>query len=144
MDRYTGRTKRAADPARPDVPVQTSPRLVEVATGLGIGVLGGAVRLILGGTRLPVLIRLLQVDPRIAAGSNAVIGFMLGVMGFSAHASSGNVDYPLVVLMGATAMAGGYFGAKYTGQVSRRSLVLTMGLVLTVMGAAMAWRAFNG
>ena len=119
-------------------------KVVEVSAGLGIGVLGGAVGLILGGTRLPILIRLLQVDPRIAAGSNAVIGFMLGVMGFAGHVSRGNVDYTLVVLMGTTAMIGGYFGAKYTGQVSKRNLVLTMGVVLTVMGAAMVWRAFSG
>ena len=119
-------------------------KVVEASAGLGIGVLGGAVGLILGGTRLPILIRLLQVDPRIAAGSNAVIGFMLGVMGFAGHVSRGNVDYTPVVLMGTTAMIGGYFGAKYTGQVSKRNLVLTMGVVLTVMGAAMVWRAFSG
>ena len=116
---------------------------VEVGTGLGIGILGGAVGLILGGTRLPILIRLLRVDPRIAAGSSSLIGFMLGVMGFAGHLSRGNVDYPLVILMGTTAMAGGYFGAKYTGQVSRRHLVLIMGIVLTIMGTAMIWRAFS-
>lgn len=118
-------------------------KAVEASAGLGIGILGGAVGLILGGTRLPILIRLLQIDPRIAAGSSSLIGFMLGVMGFSGHMSRGNVDYPLVVLMGTTAMVGGYFGAKYTGQVSRHHLVLTMGVVLTAMGAAMIWRAFN-
>ena len=118
--------------------------IVEASSGLGIGVLGGAVGLILGGTRLPILIRLLQIDPRIAAGSSSLIGFMLGVMGFAGHMSRGNVDYPLVILMGTTAMAGGYFGASYTGQVSRHRLVLTMGIVLTIMGTAMIWRAFNG
>ena len=117
--------------------------ILEASTGLGIGILGGAVGLILGGTRLPILIRLLQIDPRIAAGSSSLIGFMLGVMGFAGHMSRGNVDYPLVILMGTTAMAGGYFGAKYTGHVSRHRLVLTMGIVLTIMGTAMIWRAFN-
>jgi uncharacterized membrane protein YfcA len=68
---------------------------------------------------------------------------MLGVMGFAGHMWRGNVDYPLVILMGTTAMAGGYFGAKYTGKVSRNRLVLTMGIVLTIMGTAMVWRAFN-
>jgi len=117
--------------------------ILEASTGLGIGILGGAVGLILGGTRLPILIRLLQIDPRIAAGSSSLIGFMLGVMGFAGHMSRGNVDYPLVILMGTTAMAGGYLGAKYTGHVSRHRLVLTMGIVLTIMGTAMIWRAFN-
>jgi len=118
-------------------------RSVEVGSGLGVGILGGAVGLVLGGTRLPILIRLLKVDPRTAAGSGSLIGVMLGVMGFAGHLSRGNVDYPLVILMGTTAMIGGYFGAKYTGQVSRDRLVFVMGAVLIVMGSAMVWRAFH-
>ena len=117
--------------------------LTESVSALVIGLLGGAVGLILGGTRLPVLIRILRVDPRIAAGSSMFIGFMLGVMGFTAHVFRGNVDYPVVVLMGSTAMVGSYIGARFTGRVSRANLVTTMGLVLTVMGSAMVWRAFN-
>ncbi|GIS68052.1 MAG: hypothetical protein CM1200mP7_0010 [Chloroflexota bacterium] len=35
---------------------------------MGIGLLGGLVGLILGSIRLPALIRLLKVEPRIAAG----------------------------------------------------------------------------
>ena len=40
---------------------------LESGIGLGIGLLGGAVGLILGSIRLPALIRILKIDPRIAA-----------------------------------------------------------------------------
>lgn len=41
--------------------------------GFAIGLLGGAVGLILGSLRLPALITILGIDPRVAAGSNLVI-----------------------------------------------------------------------
>jgi len=63
--------------------------------GLAVGLLGGAVGLILGSIRLPALIRVLKVDPRIAAGTNLVIGFVMGSVGWIGHAIKGDVDYQL-------------------------------------------------
>ena len=123
--------------------IRRRPAAAESTAGFGIGVVGGAVGLILGGARLPVLVRLLQVDPRIAAGSSMFVGFLLGTMGFLGHMLRGNVDYPLVVFMGSTAMIGSYLGARYTGRVSRDRLVATMGMVLMTIGVAMVWRAFS-
>ena len=42
----------------------------EGGIGFAMGMLGGAVGLILGSIRLPALVRILRVDPRIAAGTN--------------------------------------------------------------------------
>ena len=61
----------------------------EAGIGLGVGLLGGAVGLILGSIRLPALIRILKIDPRIAAGTNLFIGFFLGALGFIGHAVQG-------------------------------------------------------
>ena len=106
----------------------------EAGIGLGVGLLGGAVGLILGSIRLPALIRILKIDPRIAAGTNLFIGFFLGALGFVGHAVQGEVDYPLLAAMGAAAMIGSYIGAKYTGRASLNSLITTMGGVLLVVG----------
>ena len=43
--------------------------LLEGGVGFGVGLLGGAVGLILGSMRLPSLLRILNADPRIAAGT---------------------------------------------------------------------------
>ena len=111
--------------------------------GLSVGLLGGAVGLILGSIRLPALIRILRIDPRIAAGTNLFIGFIMGSVGWVGHAFKGQVDYPLLVLMGATAMAGSYYGARLTGRVRLDTLLLIMGWVLLVVGALLVWQAFR-
>ena len=112
--------------------------------GFGVGVLGGAVGLILGSIRLPAMIRILRADPYAAAGTNLSIGFIMGSMGWVGHVARGHVDYPLVVLMGASAMVGSYLGARLTGRVSLDRLITTMGMVLLMVGALLIWRAATG
>lgn len=117
---------------------------MEAGVGLGVGLLGGAVGLILGSIRLPALVRILRVDPRIAAGTNLFIGFFMGSLGWVGHATRGQVDYPLLVMMGAAAMVGSYLGARLTGRVSLNTLILTMGVVLLAVGALLVVRAISG
>ena len=112
----------------------------EAGIGLGVGLLGGAVGLILGSIRLPALIRILRVDPRIAAGTNLFIGMLIGAFGWVGHVTEGEVDYALLAMMGAAAMIGSYYGAKLTGRVQLTNLILAMGLVLMVVGAILAAR----
>ena len=116
---------------------------LEGGIGLAVGLLGGAVGLILGSIRLPALIRILRVDPRNAAGTNLFIGFIMGAMGWVGHVVQGQVDYPLLALMGAGAMVGSYYGARLTGRVSLNTLITTMGLVLLVVGVLLIWQAFS-
>ena len=113
----------------------------EAVVGFGIGALGGAVGLILGSLRIPALIRLFGMDPRIATGTNLLVGFMVGSMGWLGHLARGDVDYPLVVAMGSTAIVGSYIGARQTGRVSRNSLVMTLGIVLVVVGVLLLFRS---
>ena len=114
------------------------------AMGLVIGVTGGAVGLILGSLRLPGLIRVLGMDPRIAAGTNLFIGFAMGASGWTGHVARGQVDYPLAVLMGLSAVAGVNTGARQTGRAGLRTLLASMGAVLIVVGVLMAWRGVDG
>ena len=114
--------------------------LAQAAIGSSIGALGGAVGLILGSLRLPALIRVLRLDPHVAAGTNLFIGFILGASGWLGHAARGQVDYPLVVLMGTAAMGGSYIGARLTGRVDTHRLLAIMGVVLLAVGALLVWR----
>ncbi len=122
-----------------------TPRRVaaEGAIGLSVGLLGGAVGLILGSIRLPAMVRVLRVDPRLAAGSNLFIGMIMGALGWVGHVAQGKVDFTMVGLMGAAAMAGSYYGAKLTGKVSLDSLVLVMGVVLLAVGALLIWQGLS-
>ena len=111
--------------------------------GAIIGVLGGLVGLILGSLRIPALIRILGLDPQKAAGTNMLIGFLMGISGWVGHAWKGQVDYGLVISLGLTAVAGNMIGSKLTGRVDTRFLVLTMGVILLIVGILLVWRGFG-
>ncbi|MGH7771119.1 MAG: sulfite exporter TauE/SafE family protein [Candidatus Binatia bacterium] len=115
----------------------------EAIVGFAIGLLGGAVGLILGSIRLPALITILNIDPRIAAGSNLVIGFLMGGFGWVGHVTRGQVDYPILTLMGITGMAGTYYGAWLTGRMSLRRLLYLMAGVLLVVGTLLIRDAYG-
>ena len=109
--------------------------------GLVVGLVGGAVGLILGTVRLPALIRVLKMDPRRAAGTNMVTGALMGSFGFVGHGVRGDVDLPLLLAMGIAAMIGSYLGSRLTGKVSLNSLIFVMGVVLVVSGTLLLWNA---
>ena len=136
--RMRGRAVAASD----DFATSYSGKRMVLGGGMGlvVGLLGGAVGLILGSIRLPALIRVLKVDPRIAAGTNLVIGFVMGSVGWIGHAIKGDVDYQLLILMGAGAAVGSYYGAKLTGKVDLATLVGAMGYVLLAVGVILIWR----
>ena len=136
------RMRRRAVAAADDFLTEYSGKRIVLGGGMGltVGLLGGAVGLILGSIRLPALIRVLKVDPRIAAGTNLVIGFVMGSLGWVGHAIKGDVDYQLLILMGAGAAVGSYFGAKLTGKVDLATLIGAMGYVLLAVGVILIWR----
>jgi uncharacterized membrane protein YfcA len=77
----------------------------------------------------------------VAAGSNLVIGFLMGSFGWVGHVVGGQMDNPLLVLMGLTGMVGTFQGARLTGTMSLRGLLLLMGLVLLTVGSLLLWDA---
>jgi hypothetical protein len=107
-----------------------------------IGLLGGAVGVILGTLRMPALVRSVGLDVRRAAGTNLVVGFLLGVAGFAAHATGGEgIDWAVLAAGLAGALPGGWLGARATGRVSENTLRLALGTVLVLVGIAFAIQA---
>ena len=105
--------------------------------GLGIGLLGGSIGLLLGSIRLPLMIRVLRVDPRVAAGSN--LG--MGTLGWIDHLLYDRPDVLLFLILGVPAFVGSYLVARLTGRISADRLILVMGALLTASGMMMLWRA---
>jgi uncharacterized protein len=106
-----------------------------ISTGALIGVLGGFVGLILGALRLPALLRFVGADPFRAVGTNAAVGFCLGVAGVFGHLPGG-VDWTLLGVGAATSVPGAIVGARFTGRLDEQQLFRAVGLVLLVAGAA--------
>lgn len=114
-----------------------------IAASFGIGLLAGAIGLVLSTIRLPLIIRVLRVDPRIAAGSNLFIGMTMGALGWIGHMLHARTDLSLLVILLAPAIVGSYLGAKFTGRISVNLLLLVMGLLLTGSGCMMLWRGVS-
>ncbi len=107
-----------------------------ILIGALIGVLGGFVGLILGALRLPALLRFVGADPFRAVGTNAAVGFCLGVAGVFGHLPGG-VDWTLLGVGAVTSAPGAILGARLTGRLNERQLLRAVGLVLLVAGAAL-------
>jgi uncharacterized membrane protein YfcA len=112
-----------------------------VISGLGIGALGGAVGVILGTLRMPALLRGVGLGVKRAAGTNLVVGFLLGVAGFVAQAGAVGVEWATLAAGLAGALPGGWLGAKATGRFDERALRFALGAVLVVVGGAFAAQA---
>ncbi len=103
-----------------------------------IAVLGGAVGVILGTLRMPALVRSVGMDLRRAAGTNLVVGFLLGVAGFATHAVQDGVDWAILGAGLVGAIPGGWLGARASGRVDEDLLRRALGGTLIVVGAVFA------
>ncbi len=80
-------------------PLREAPRprvAPAVAFGFVIGLLGGAIGVILGTLRMPALLRGAGLSVRRAVGTNLVVGVALGAAGFAAHAAQLEVEWALL------------------------------------------------
>jgi uncharacterized protein len=112
-----------------------------VVLGFVIGVIGGAIGVILGTLRMPALLRAVGLDARRAVGTNLVVGFLLGVAGFAAHAARLEVDWGLLAAGLAGAIPGAWLGARLTGRLSEETLRRAIGVALVVIAFAFAVEA---
>jgi uncharacterized protein len=118
---------------------RAEPRLAPAALfGFVIGVIGGAIGVILGTLRMPALLRAVGLDAYRAVGTNLVVGFALGVAGFAAHAARLEVEWDLLAAGLAGALPGAWLGARATGRFSEDALRRAIGAALLVVAAAFA------
>lgn len=115
------------------------PRLLPAAGfGAVIGLLGGAIGVMLGTLRVPALLRVVGMTAMRIVGTNVVVGFFLGVFGFLGHAVRGEVEWTFLAAGVAGALPGGWLGAQATSRFSELALRGALGVTLIVVGAAFA------
>jgi uncharacterized membrane protein YfcA len=112
------------------------PRASAVVSGALIGVVGGAVGLILGTLRLPALLRWVGLAAHRAIGTNLVVGFFLGVSGFLGHLIRLEVEGLVLAASLVGALPGGWIGARLSGKLSESALKRAIGVAL--LGVAVA------
>src|SRR3712207_4396888 len=87
--------------------VLKSKGLLQLSIGFGVGLLGGMVGLVLGSIRMPAMISILKLTPKVAVGTNLATSSVMGTVGVVAHMVNNNIDYLVLMLMGPAAMIGG-------------------------------------
>jgi uncharacterized protein len=118
---------------------RTEPRAATAAAfGFVIGLVGGAIGVILGTLRMPALLRAVGLTAHRAVGTNLVVGFALGVAGFAAHALRLEVEWDLLAAGLAGALPGAWLGAKATGRFSEVGLRRAIGVALLAIAVAFA------
>jgi uncharacterized protein len=116
-----------------------NPRVLPaVVFGFVIGLLGGAIGVILGTLRMPALLRAVGLTAHRAVGTNLVVGVALGLFGFAAHALRLEVEWDLLAAGLVGALPGGWLGARFTGRFSETALRRAIGVALLVIAAAFA------
>ena len=120
---------QTTDVSKQGIPLNSRDRVLYGSIGLVIGIVGGASGMILAVLRFPILINVLRMDPRNAAGTNNSIGILAGLFGFMGHAFNMNFDIGVLAVMGVTGMIGSFMGAKQTGRIS----AITMRLIIAIL-----------
>jgi uncharacterized protein len=115
-----------------------------IVFGFLIGVLGGAVGVILGTLRMPALLRGVGMTAHRAVGTNLLVGFALGLFAFATHALLGEIEWGLLGAGLAGALPGAWLGAKATGRFSEEGLRRAIAVALLVIAVAFAAEAVFG
>lgn len=118
---------------------QKDHRAATVAIGLVVGLLGGAVGLILGSLRFPALLRFTDETPQKLVGTNLTAGIVVGVAGAIGHLTAGGAgfDWQLFVVGAACSIPGAYIGAHLTGRLDTVALVRTIAAIVLLAAIAM-------
>jgi len=97
-----------------------------------VALAGGAVGLVLGNIRLPVII-LAASNPAAGAGANIGISGVAALTAALAHIRAGRIDWRLVAWLTPPSMAGAVVGGYVSGKVPKNAFLVTIGVVLLLM-----------
>ena len=114
----------------------------EGIAGIVIGIIGGAVGLVLGVLRMPALLAM-RIDPHKAAGTNLAITVLVGVSGFGGHVLRGEVEWALVLIVGIPGTLGMYIGTKMANRFDAVGLRLIVGIVVLLVAPFVVFGAIQ-
>jgi uncharacterized membrane protein YfcA len=122
--------------------------VLEVAFGFALGALTAATGLMLGSLRLPVMMRLLNLDPKVAAGTNMAIGCATVLTGAAVSLLTADVRWPAlgVVLLAVVppTVVGGWLGARLTARASKDTVRRMAGWLIAASGVPLIVGAVLG
>lgn len=116
---------------------------VEIGTGAAVGAVVGFLAGLLGvggGVFVIPVLHGIGLDPRMAAGTTALVALASSISGFTARAVLGTLDVTFAVVTAIAAGAGALVAARFaTTRLSAGGLKKLVAIVLWVMAARMVW-----
>lgn len=116
-------------------------RAVEVSAGAGVGTVAGFLGGLLGvggGNFIVPVLNWLGLDPKVAAGTTALVVVFSSLSGFLGHVSLGGLDPVFLTLTAVMAAIGSFVGARLmTRKLSSAQLKTMIGILLWVIAAKM-------
>jgi uncharacterized membrane protein YfcA len=98
-----------------------------------VALAGGAVGLVLGNIRLPVVL-LVASSPAAGAGANIGISGVAAFAAAAAHIRAGRINWRLFAWMAPPSMAGALAGGLVSGAIPDTALLIVIGLTLLYFG----------
>jgi uncharacterized membrane protein YfcA len=99
-----------------------------------VALAGGAVGLVLGNIRLPVIL-LVATNPAAGAGANIGISGVAALTAAIAHVRAGRVDWRLFAWLTPPSIAGAVVGGYLSGLVPKNAFLFSIGIFLLLMAA---------
>lgn len=129
-----GKNPEKVPERRPNIPL-------EIAIGLTLGALSSITGLMLGSLRLPMMIRVLNIDPKVAVGSNMAIGCITALVGALATLLSNRLPWSglgwVLLAVVPPTMLGGWLGVWLTARISKNALQKFAGWIVGLTGVQM-------
>lgn len=97
-----------------------------------VAVAGGAVGLVLGNIRLPVIV-FSAASPAAGAGANIGISGVSALTAAIVHIRAGRIDWPLVAWLTPPSILGAVVGGYVGGKVPKNAFLATIGVFLLLM-----------
>ena len=118
-------------------------RAVEAGAGAGVGGVAGFLGGLLGvggGNFIVPVLNWLGLDPKVAAGTTALVVVFSSLSGFLAHATLGGLDPLFIAIMAVMAAAGSVVGSQVMKtRISSNQLKRMIGILLWLIAAKMIW-----
>jgi uncharacterized protein len=108
-----------------------------------VALAGGAVGLVLGNIRLPVVL-LVASSPAAGAGANIGISGVAAFAAAAAHVRAGRINWRLFAWMAPPSMAGAVAGGLLSGAITDTALLIVIGVTLLLFGVDLLLREGRG
>lgn len=125
--------------------MDTNTLLILIFIGLTAGTLSGFIGIGGGIIIVPALIFLLKLSPLEAQGTSLALMLPpIGILAFMHYYKQGHVNVNYALIIAATFIIGGFFGAKVANKLDQNLMKILFGVIIILAAFKMIWSGWKG